>query len=342
MGYGATTDKVIAERQIEDYIAASLPEQLSLMQTGLIYEDVAPGFTQDWEKGGNVFQMKGRIRDTGAWAVPVDQTAMGVNAITSWSQKAVVARRLKLYGNQDFASLAGSEGTDAWKADLARIMAHNFGINLEKLYFQYLIKGVFDTTSGVLKDTHLVNNSTAAFEEYMLAEALEKLGENGSVLDTVIMHSSVYWKRRINTLLTETPVPTMSVPDRETQATTYVGNIGRLRLFLNDRVQNTSDAGTTNGVFDTIVGGSGALMFANQLAYGVEIFPRSTEGGGSDRIAYKAAFSVAIPKVSWTGTAASDIAGATDAEIGTATNWTLSTGAAVSDTPLVVIKSKAE
>lgn len=341
MGYGATTDKVIAERQIEGYIAASLPEELTLMRTGIIDEDIAPGFTQDWQKGGNVFQMKGRIRDTGAWAVPVDQTAMGVNAITSWSQKAVVSRRLKLYGNQDFASLAGAEDTDDWRADLGRIMAHNFGINLEKLYLQQLLPAIFNTTNGVLQATHTVDNSSTAFGEYMFAEGNERMGENANILTVCLMHPTVYWKRRINTLLTETPVPTMSVPTREAQATTYVGNIGNLALFLNARMYNTSGTGLTNGVYDTVMAGPGALMFANQLQYSVEIFPRSTEGGGSDRIAYRAAFSAAVPKVSWTGTAAADIVGATDAEIGTATNWTASTGAAVTDTPLVVIKSLA-
>jgi hypothetical protein len=150
------------------------------------------------------------------------------------------------------------------------------------------------------------------------------------------MHSDIYWKRRINQLLTETPVPSLAVETREGLATTYVGNIGRLRLFLNDRCYNTG------GVYDTIVAGPGAIMYVNQLDYSVEIFPRTTHGGGSDNIMYKLAASAAIPKVSFTGTVAADISGATDAEIGTATNYTLSTGAAVADTPLVVIKSKAE
>jgi hypothetical protein len=337
MGYTGTDEKVIAERQIEGYISATLPEKLTLMQTGIVDADLSgQGIAIDVAKGGNVFQVKGRIRDTATWDLPVDDTAAPVRTITSWSQKGVVHRRLKLYGNQDMASLAASEMTGDWRQDLGRIMAHNVGINTEKLVFQQLIKAIFDPTDGVLAATHLVNNSTAAFEEYMLAQGLEKLGENGSMLDTVIMHSSVYWKRRINTLLTETPVPTLSVQTRENQATTYVGNIGRLRLFLNDRVHNTG------GVYDTILAGPGAITYVNQLNESVEIFPRTTHGGGSDNIMYKLAACAAIPKVSWTGTVASDIAGATDAEIGTATNWDYITGADVSETPLVVIKAKAQ
>jgi hypothetical protein len=339
MAYTATTDKVVAEQQIQGYIAATLPEQLTLMQTGIVDVDLSgQSIAADVANGGNVFQMKGRVRDTAAWDTPTNDTAATVRTITSWSQKAVVHRRIKLYGNQDFASLAANESTGDWKQDLGRIASHNIGINTEKLIFQQLIKALYDTTSGVLRSTHLIDRSTLAFEEYMLGEGLELLGENGAILNTVIMHSSVYWKRRINTLLTEVPVPSMAVIDRENQATTYVGNIGRLRLYLNDRVQKTSDA---TPIYDTILAGPGALMYVNQLAESVEIFPRTTHGGGSDNIMYRLAASAAVPKVSFTGTVATDIIGATDAEIGTAGNWTYVTGAAVADTPLVVIKSKA-
>lgn len=329
-------DKIVAERQIEGYVAANLVEQFSLMKTGIVMMDLEPGFSADINKGGNTFQIKGRIRDTGAWDSPAADTAPTPNAITSWYQKGVVTRKIKLYGNEDFASLAGSEDKNAWRADLGRIMAHNQGINLEKLYFQKLIYGTYNATNGVLYSTHCVDNSTDVFAEYMFTQALALMGENSGLLDTVIMHSSVYWKNRINLLLTETPVPTASVATREALATTFVGRIGNLSVYLNDRVYNSG------GVYDTIVAGPGALYFGTQLAYSVEIFPRSTKAGGTDQIMYKMAFSPAVNKVSWNGTLSDDTAGASDAEIALGTNWAAVSGAAVQETPLVVIKSKAE
>jgi hypothetical protein len=280
--------------------------------------------------------MKGRIRDTATWDSPVDQTAATVRTLTSWKQKAVIHRRIKLYGNQDMASLAASEQTGDWKMDLGRAAAHNVALNTEKLILQSLIPGAYNSTNGVLYATHCIDASTDPFMEYMLMEAAGLLGENGFMLDTIIMHSTIYTKRRINQLLTETPVPSLSVQTRENLATTYVGNIGRLRLFLNDRCS------VTNGVYDTLVAGPGAIMYVNQLEESVEVFPRSTHGGGSDNIMYKVAASAAIPKVSWKGTVAADISGASDAEIATGTNWEYVSGADVSETPLVVIKSKAE
>lgn len=339
MAASTIANKVVAERQIEGYIAASLPEELSLLRTGLVGMDIAPGFTTDWQRGGNTYQIKGRVRDTGAWAVPTADTAMTTNAISSWYQKGVVCRRVKLYGNEDFASLAGSESTDDWKADLGRIMAHNIGINMEKLFFTYLIPAAFDATSGALYSTHCVDNSTESFQEYMFAQGKQKLGENSQLLNTVIMHSNVFWQRRINVMLTETPVYSTALATREALSTTFVGRIGNLNVYLNDRV-GTSGSGAST-IYDTILGGPGALYWGVQLANSVEIFPRSTKAGGTDEIGYKLAGSPAIAKVTWGGTLTNELAGALDSEVGTATNWTLSTGAAVADTPLVVIKSLA-
>jgi len=158
-------------------------------------------------------------------------------------------------------------------------------------------------------------------------------------LNTVIMHSSVYYNRRINDLVDTVSANTYSdmAAFRTDAATAFVGRVGQYNLFLNDRVYNTG------GVYDTIVAGPGSVYMGWQVQNSIEAWRDPLLAGGTDLIKYVVAYSMHIPGASYTATAPAGIGGATDANLYTATNWTATTDYShASKVPMVVIKSLAE
>ena len=304
MAASTITDKELLQVGIEGYVRAYLPEQLSLGQSGIVRTDLNPPFSAS-AQGGNSYMIKGRIYDATVDAAPVADTAPTTTAISSWKQNGVIVRRVKMYGNEDLASVAGGEGTDEWMSDIANVIVHNKNLNVEVRMIQKLIPGVFGST-GPLYATHTVDNSGSAFDYSMFAQGMAKMGENAGALDAIVMHSAVFWGAQVNSMLTAQP-DYNSIAAFRALGVQFVGMIGNKRVFINDRCY------TTGGVYDTILAGPNALYYADQLANSIEIF-RSNKASGTTEVLNRSAYSIAVAGVSFSGTLPTGLGGATDAE----------------------------
>ena len=330
MAASTITGKNLLAKNIETWMAAEMPNVLSLMRTGIVEVDTNPNIPAP--AMGNTIIWRGRVMDTAAWESPTADTAPTTTAISTYKTIMPVCRRGKLYGNEDLSSIAVGEDPDDWARDVGKIMAFNSGINMEETVFTYAIPGVMDG-AGVLNATHVVDKSGQTFSELFIAEAQKAMGEWTNKLNTLILHPTVYWNAQVNTMLTAQP----NIQDLDTwrdQTITLAGMIGGLRVFLNERVNYTG------ATYDCILAGPGAVKLAYQLKDTVEVFPRSSKAMGTDEILYKLAFGVAVAGCSYTGTAPTALSGATDANLATAGNWT-KVSSFNAQSPIVVIKADA-
>lgn len=83
MAASTAANKEITSKVIEGYVRAFLPEQLSLLQSGVVRMDSNPGFSAAAE-GGNTYIIKGRTYDATADAAPVADTDLSVTALSSY------------------------------------------------------------------------------------------------------------------------------------------------------------------------------------------------------------------------------------------------------------------
>jgi hypothetical protein len=328
MAASTAAQKILTTGVLPGYMAAYFPEKLNLLQTGALRLDTNPIFTT-----GNTHTRKGRVYDLTADQTPTAATDLTVNALSSYSLTSPIIRRAQSYGNEDLASVAGGEDVDALARDIAANLAHNQAYWTEYRLFKYVVPAIFGS-GGILNATHVVNESDAVFDYTMVAAALKLMGENFGLLNTLIMHSTVYHGAQISTMLTAQPAYD-AIPDYRSQAVTYQGNIGNMRVFINDRVYETG------GVYDTIVCAPGTMFAATQIAGQIEYERKATLAAGTDVWINRYAHALGVEGVTYAGAAGTTIGGITDATLQATASWAKITGHVASQTPLVVIKSLA-
>lgn len=328
MAASTAAQKILTTGVLPGYIAAYFPQVLNLLQTGALRLDSNPIFTT-----GNTHLRKGRVYDLSADQVPTANTDLTVNALSSYSLTSPIIRRAQSYGNEDLASVAGGEDADALAADIAANFAHSQAYWTEVRLLQYVIPAIFGS-GGILNSTHVVNESSSVFDYTMVAAALKLMGERFSMLDTMIMHSSVYHGAQISTMLTAQPAYD-AIPDYRAQATTYQGNIGPMRVFVNDRVYESG------GVYDTIVCARGAMFAATQISGEIEYERDALKAAGTDVWVNRYAHALGVEGITYQGSAGTTIGGIADSTLQATASWTTITGHVASQTPLVVIKSLA-
>ena len=330
MAASTAAQKILTSGVLPGYIAAYFEKQLNMLRTGLVRIDTNPIFTT-----GNTHTRKGRVADLTADQTPTANTDLDPKAISSYSLISAVLRRAQVYGNEDLASVAGDEDIDALARDIGSNLAYNQAYWSEYRFFQYVIPAIFGS-GGVLNDTHTVTNSDQVFDYSMVADALSRLGENFGMLDTCIMHSAVYHGAQISTMLTAQPsYDPGAVAAYRGLATTYQGNIGPMRVFVNDRVS------VTDGVYDTIIGAQGAGFMAAQIASKIEYERSALKAAGTDVWVNTYAHAFGVEGITYAGAAPTLIGGITDATLQATASWAKITGWTASQTPLVVIKSLA-
>ena len=328
MAASTAAQKILTSGVLPGYIAAYFPEQLNMLQTGLVRVDTNPIFS-----AGNTHTRKGRVYDQTADQVPTANTDVTVHSLSSYSLISAVLRRAQSYGNEDLASVAGDEDIDALARDIAANLAHNQAYWSEYRFFKYVIPAIYGA-GGVLNASHVVDASGEVFDYTMIASALKLLGENFGMVDTVIMHSSIYHGAQISTMLTAQPTYD-AIPEFRAQAATYQGNIGNLRVYINDRVYESG------AVYDTLLGARGAGFMAAQISSEVEYERSATKAAGTDIWVNRYAHAFGVEGITYAGAAPTVIGGVADATLQATASWAKITGWVPSQTPLVVIKSLA-
>jgi hypothetical protein len=218
-------------------------------------------------------------------------------------------------------------------------MANQAAYDVEQAVLTQLLAGVF-STDGTIATTNVLDKSGVKFDVSFVTEAMALVGERSGLFNRIVMHPTLYWKLRINELLTSQPNNTISqVQDAAQYATTYAGSIGNFAIFLNSRMYNTG------GVYTTLLSGSGPnapLYLGIERDFMVEYDRQILKAGGTDVWKYTHSHSPAVSAVSFTGSAPTGIGGVTDAALALYTNWTKVGGHTAAQTPAVAIHSLAE
>lgn len=336
MAATAAANLVTTTRLVETYLPVFVDEVFTAMNTGIIQVDNNPPFPA---AGVNSFSIPTFYHTTAAAQTPTADTSLTVKNIASGTMIGVVRRRAEALGIEDVGRMAGSLDEDQVAQEIAKVLAKQYGYDIETALFTYLLQGVIGGAASPLYATHCVDKSSETFDVKYFADALAVFGEHIGMVNTVLMHPTMFWKLRVNEYLTAQANTTgADNPSLSGMVSSYVGNIGSLRLFLNERVYNTG----AGGVYDVVVAGPNAVYMGIEEAYNVEYDRDVLKAAGTD--IWKARWSncVHIPGVSYTGTAPTVGGGIADAALGTATNWTAVTGAAPAQSPVVLIKAKAE
>jgi len=334
MAATAAGNLVTTARVVDNYLPIFIDEVFSAMTTGLFQVDNNPPFPS---AGVNTFTIPTLYHTTAAAQTPTADTDLTINNIASGTMIGVVRRRAEVLGIEDVGARAGSLDLDLAGREIARALSKQYLYDTETALFTYLLQGVIGAATAPLYATHCVDKSSDTWDHKFIASAMAVFGEHLGMVNGIIMHPTLYWKARINEYLTAQASTTgADNPALLGMLSTYVGSIGQLRVFLNERVYNTG------GIYDTVVFGSNAVYMGIEEPYNVETDRLVLKAGGTD--IYKARWSncLHIPGVSFTGSGPTVGGGVTDAALGTAGNWTAVTGAAAAQTPLVVIKAKAE
>lgn len=321
MAYAPTTlSDVLKPTPVSEYVAAALPDLVSFMSSGAATMEL----TALASMGGNTMTLRHFAEDTTAPVLDDGSAADGA-VVASYADVAVVTRRRRNRAiDSAIRGALGRNDPDAVNREVGRQSAYFWAKAIEKSLVS-IVAAVADASSGVLRSTHRHTIGTAAATtaanaslNAIIDTALLQ-GDNMEKLALLIVPSKVWADlkkeqgAKIDYQIITGPdgasiVDENGVPMR---ARFYDGK----RVIISDQVPTYT---ATSKVYRTILckPGTFALGFQKDL----ETRPFFDGTKNSDVIVQSAAYAAHLPGVKWTGTAGS-IAGPTDAELATATNW---------------------
>jgi len=171
---------------ISSYFQAMLPNHLVFAASGAAVVD----FDALAQSGGDTITVKRFAEDTTADEINGGVTSTA-GALTSVSDIGVVCHRKRVRGVDDVVkALLGTGDADAVNREIARQNTNYWTAKSEKAMVSVL-KGLFDDTTGILKDTH--RNKTAAAASFDdIVDTMSLLGDNMEDLRLMIAHSKAW------------------------------------------------------------------------------------------------------------------------------------------------------
>lgn len=318
----------LQQNNIAGFAEAFLLELFGLSNCGLVQVRTDARYGT-----GNVWQVRGRIRDLTALQTPTAATDLDVNDISQYTENGVVVRRAQVYGIEDIAKLAAADPNAL--NDYGRLLEHNIRYGINTLLHDSMLPALFDETNGCLAGTHYVNTQGAAFESVRIQQALRVWGEHGTMADGVLMHSYVRSKLYEQGLIL--PGDPDLVRELETRGVRYGGTLSGAPIFIDDMCAASNSGGP--GTYNTYVFKRGAMLLGyNGQLFDVKIWRDELLAGGTDLIKALTSFSPHVYGVT-TSLAPTAGGGATDAEIALATNWTKRASVTSPEIGIVCIKS---
>lgn len=147
-------------------------------------------FEEDAKMGGDTITVKRFGEDAVADEVN-DGSASTAGNITSVKDVAVVLHRKRVRGVDDVVKAAlGTGDADAVNAEIARTQAY-YWTKMSEQALVNVLKGLFDDTAGILKDTHrVVDTNPHSFNG--IVDSMAKLGDNMNDLSIMIAHSKSF------------------------------------------------------------------------------------------------------------------------------------------------------
>jgi hypothetical protein len=215
------------------------------------------------QEGGDTITMKRFGEDTVADEVN-DGSTSTAGLIASVKDVGVVLHRKRVRGVDDVVKAAlGTGDSDAVNAEIAKTQAY-YWTKMSELSLVSVFKGLFDNTSGILKDTNrLVASSPASFNGVVDAMAL--LGDNMNDL-SIMIASSKAWAGLTKEVGGKANYIAITGPDGKIEPAPYYE--GR-RVLLTDQMPKTTIGGVD--YYPIILARPASLAFAYQrnlsLAY---------------------------------------------------------------------------
>ena len=171
---------------------------------------------------------------------------VSVGNITTKEARATLLMRQRAWGSTDLAHVLG--GADPMGA-IAQLIADWRNTREQKIYLA-ILKGIFDSTNGALKDhvNDISKMEAANISDAATLDTKQLLGDHYGSLGMVFMHSAVYTYLQKNGMITRNPIfdPSQSSVEME--------------RYLGYAIRVDDGMPVNDGVYDTYFVGAGAFI----------------------------------------------------------------------------------
>ena len=246
MAVTSISDLVIPEIFAPYFVNRSI-EKSAVLTSGIAASD--PQLTQFAGGAGQVFNIPFFNSIGGDDEVLQEGVNLTINNVTTDQEVAVVLNRAKAWGasylsrvtsGEDIMARIGNMVGDWWARK-------HQGVLMAVLNAMFTSNAAASGNQGLLRATHLVDNSGSAFDPSMIIDAMAKLGDNSDQLTAMVMHSAIYHSLTKNDL-----IDYLRDSDASAQHPTYLGK----RVIIDDAC--TADSA---GVFRTYIFTQGSIQF---------------------------------------------------------------------------------
>jgi hypothetical protein len=284
------------------YLSAYLQGNLTFVRSGVF--DLS--LNLDQEKG-NTWNVPMYEEFSFDWEAPTANTAVTVNALTTHKETGVICRRVYGVGNE---VLNNNVIGDDPMAEIVRQIGHYSLKKTESVIGASLLPGLFNSTNGVLYATHA---KSGVIGSDLVKQADEVMSERIDALSAIIMHPDVY--NHLNKMGFVSEIEPLSAEVMRSGGWTGNSAFGKF-IIVNPRISTKS-----GGTYLVYVAGRNAF----KLNFDPTIPPyelTTSHAGRTDAMYINWRFAPHIGGTSYTGSAPTAIAGASDANLSTGTNWT--------------------
>lgn len=312
----------IVPQKFTEYTLQRTTEKSMLVKSGITTNDSRLSqLINGTPKGGNLIQMPHFNALTGEDEV-FGEDAMTPDQITTGSEWATVLVRQKAWGDTDLSKVFG--GADPMAA-IADLVADWWNIR-EQAIMKSILSGLF-AANGALKG-HIKDISGDASDNVISVDATldakQLMGDAYDKLGVVFMHSATYTRLQKNQQIT-----TEYDSDLKVKIDYYLG----YQVIVDDGMP------VNEGVYDTYFVGKGAFAREDGMPQGLVGYETDRDSLASQNILINRRALVLHPLgVSWNSTAQLEKNYASNTELATAGNWTLS--ADHKNVPIVCLRHK--
>lgn len=234
-----------------------------------------------------------------------------------------MARKVRRNNGWQSANLVSAMLAEDPLDAVAQLIAE-YWVREEQKILGQVLNGVFAAPSMAGNELDVATEDTGTavnLDAEVAANAYALLGDAGTTLTGIMMHSRVFWNLHAQSAITYLTDPATGLPLKNRPI--WDG----LDIFVNDSLPRV--AGTTSGFkYTSYLFGDGAIAYAEATGEGgpkkpveLDAAPSAGNGEGVDTVWYRRHWVMHPRGVSFTGTPAA-ASGVTNAELATGANWT--------------------
>jgi hypothetical protein len=304
---------------VAGYVPAITPENFNLFSTSALDPDERAGAQLQalMDIGGNTVQDRGYYKYRRTWQTPTAATDATIYSYDTWKGIYPLIARGDSLGVEEFAAILGGD-KDAGR-NTAQQAVESWMNNIETLILgsSGLLPAMFDSSDGCLRDTHKKDYSNVVFSPEQFEDVAQIYGDTDLQGGAIMTNSKVireYNKREY----AAGRAPSVVIPEYNKSGTVYGGMISGLPVFMNNRVAEVS---TGTGVYPIYFLGNKSINWTYQKSPDFAAGFDDRLAFGTEYMIWSAKMALGVRGTTFSGTAGTGIGGSTDAEIGTATNW---------------------